>query len=115
MPDYPLIDLIATVGTWDFGGEAYIDTGFEGGLVIPIALRSDILSEPAMKAVEFANGAAEYAPHWPAIVELEGRQFRTEAIGVGSRFLLGRELIDQLEVCFEFGRNVRIRFRDQTE
>jgi hypothetical protein len=60
-----------------------------------------------------ADGGVQFAPHWPAILDLQGHQFHIEAVGLGSRFLLGREVLDELEVCFEFGQRVRLRFRDQ--
>jgi predicted aspartyl protease len=113
MADYPRVEFVAAIGTWAFEGEAYIDTGFDGGLIIPAALQEDVLAEPAFNPVRLADNSIQVAPHWPARVELEGREFHTEAIGLGVRFLLGREVLDQLEVCFEFGRTARLRFRDE--
>jgi hypothetical protein len=36
-----------------------------------------------------------------------------EVAALGNRYLLGREILDQLEICFQFGRSVRLRFADE--
>ena len=76
---YPCIELILTIGTWDLDAFATLDTGFDGGLLIPIGV---------------------------------GREFRVEVAAIGSRFLLGREVLDRMGVCFEFRKEVTLRFRD---
>ncbi|HTE18629.1 MAG TPA: hypothetical protein VK689_09660 [Armatimonadota bacterium] len=115
MPPYPLVEFVLSVGAWDFAGEALPDTGCEVGIVIPKGVGIEIDADPGSRLVKFADGRERYAPSWPAVVELEGRRFSVEAVAVGEGFLMGRELLDQLEICFEFGRNLRLRFQNEEQ
>jgi predicted aspartyl protease len=109
---YPLLEFVLSVGTWDTAGEAYPDTGFEGGLAIPLGVGREILAEPDLIPLRLADRSTVEADSWSGELELEGHRFRVEVVALGSRFLLGREVLDQLEICFEFGRHVRLRFAD---
>ncbi len=112
MARYPQVELILSVGTWQTVIEAYPDTGFEGGLSIPMGAARELLAEPYDVALRLADDDLQWVAGWDGEVELEGRVFNCEVVALGSRYLLGREVLDHLEICFEFGRAVRLRFRD---
>jgi hypothetical protein len=111
----PLIPLVLTIGTSDLEVLAEPDTGCESGLVIPALLEHEILSMPSLGPVRVASDQVEYAPHWAGRVELGGREFPVEVVGLGSSFLLGQQVIDEIHLCFEYGRRWVVRFRDGGE
>lgn len=111
----PLIPLTLAIGTWEAPVEAVADTGFEGGLVIPAWLRHEILADPDDGPVRLADAGVKLAPHWPGEIKLGNQVFRVEVVGLGKQFLLGREVLDQVHICFAFGNRWLIRFRDGEE
>lgn len=111
----PRVELTLRLGTWETWVEAVVDTGFEGGLLIPASLEADIYAEPILRPVALADGIVRSAPHWDGMVILADRPFAAEVAGLGKGFLLGREVLDQVHICFEFGNRWVIRFRDGGE
>ena len=109
MPQYPYLELGISIGTWDTVADVYPDNGFEGGLAIPFHLRHEIFAEPYLERVKTADGKVHAVPAWPGIVEIAGSRVRVQVLGLGDRFLIGREVLDQFEVCFMFGRRVAVR------
>src|SRR5437763_15706737 len=97
-------------GTWDIVELAYIDTGLEGCLMIPEAMAQEILASRGQTLLRLADGALVRAPSWQGQLNLDDRRFSVEVVALGSQFLLGRDILDQMEVCFLFGKEVRIRF-----
>jgi hypothetical protein len=112
MAAYPLVEFVLTVGGWDTEGEALPDTAFEGGLAIPVGVGREIVADPARTELVLADASLVRAPSWDGYLELEEHSFRVEVVALGSAFLIGREVLDQLEICFEYGERVRLRFRD---
>ena len=112
MPPYPEIELILTIGTWDTTVDAWPDTAFEGGVSIPAGAAREVLAASYTTSLCLADDEIREVPAWYGTVEVEGRTFRCEIVALGSRYLLGREVLDHMEICFEFGRAVRLRFRD---
>jgi hypothetical protein len=112
VPPYPLIEFELWVGTYTVTGEAYPDTGFDSGNLIPLGVGREILADPDWTPVRLADGTVRLARSWTGKVGLGEHTFSAEVVALGNRFLLGREVLDRLEICFEFGRQVRLRFRD---
>lgn len=110
---YPYVPFILEVGTWTWEGEAYPDSGFEGGLCIPRVLSREVLADPDECPYVLADGTVRIVRVWAGEIEVEGRRFDTDVIGMGSRFLLGRQVLDELEICFKFGKRVQLRFSDE--
>lgn len=109
MPDYPQIEIILCVGTWETVVEVCPDTAFEGGISIPRGVGDEIVAEAGRRALMLADGTVTNTRSWSGEVEIENRRVRAEVVSLGTRFLLGREVLDQFEVCFEYGRQVRIK------
>jgi len=110
VPNYPLIEFILSVGTWDTEGEALPDTGFEGGVAIPYGVAREIIADPDLVEIVTADGTLHEVDRWSGVLELDGHRVVVEVIGLGHQFLIGREVLDQLEICFEYGRRVRLTF-----
>jgi hypothetical protein len=109
---FPYLDVVLTIGTWSLVEAFYVDTGFEGGLLIPEYLRHEVLANPEWIPLRMPNGPIVRAPSWTGTVEIADRPFATEVAAMGSRFLLGRLITDQLLVCFEYGRRLTFSFAD---
>src|SRR5687767_3129849 len=107
MPEYPYLEFLLAIGSWETGGEAYPDTGFEGGLAIPLGMAREILADPDTMPLRMADGTVRDVRLWRGTLELDGREFDVDVVALGHRFLVGREILDQLEVCFEFGKRIR--------
>ncbi len=112
-PPYPWVEFGLTIGTWDVADLAYQDTGFEGGLLIPARMGREVLVSPGWIPMHLADGQTVQVRSWRGVVDLAGYRFPVEVAAMGTRYLLGREVLDQMEVCFDFGRRVRLRFDDE--
>jgi hypothetical protein len=112
-PAYPLVGFTLEVGTWDTAGEGYPDTGFEGGVTIPVGCGREVLAEPQSAPFRMADGTTVHAPSWTGVLEVDGHRFTVEVIAIGDSYLIGREILDQLEICFSYGREVRLSFRPE--
>ncbi len=110
---FPFVEFALTIGTWDLIDFAYVDTGFESGLLIPEAVGNEIVAAPDWSYLRLPNEGLVLVKTWTGILSLADRTFRVDVAALGNRYLLGRDILDQLEVCFEFGEQLRIRFRDE--
>src|SRR5438067_8127552 len=106
MPPYPLIELELRVGTWDTSEWFLPDTGYDGGVAIPAGVAREILAEPDFVDVRLGHDGIETLPSWAGTATIGGREFRTDVTGIGSDYLVGLEVLNQLEICFEFGQRV---------
>jgi predicted aspartyl protease len=109
---YPWIEFSLTIGAWDVVDLAYLDTGFEGGLLVPAGVGREVLASPVWVPMRLADGGIVEVRSWRGTLEIANHRFLVEVAAMGTRYLLGREVLDQMEVCFEFGRRVRLGFRD---
>jgi len=109
-PAYPLLEFVLTIAACDISGSAYPDTGFEGGLIIPVGVGRELVASGVTVPWRLADGSIRTAQTWNGVLELEEHSFRVQAIAMGNRYLIGREILDQLEICFQFGRRVVLRF-----
>lgn len=110
MPAYPLIEFTLSIGSWDTSDEAYPDTGFDSGIAIPVGVGREVLADPTATLLRLADNTICEVESWTGLLELERHRFRIEVVALGNRYLIGREILDQLEICFEFGQRVRLRF-----
>jgi hypothetical protein len=110
---YPWIEFELAIGTWDVADLAYPDTGFDGGLLIPAGIGREVLASPDWVPLRLADGRTDQVRSWGGMMDIAGRQFSVEVAAMGTRYLLGREVLDQMEVCFEFGQHLRLRFPDE--
>ena len=110
--EFPFVEFILSIGTWDVGESAYLDTGFLGGILIPEDISAEILASPAYIFLRMADNRLVDAPSWLGTLEIDDHRFSIEVAVIGTRSLLGIEFLDQIDVCFEFGRKTTLRFRN---
>lgn len=107
---YPFVEVAVSVGTWSLVELAYLDTGHEGGLVVPVEFANEILAAPSWIPHQLADDRRIDAPTWTGILQIMDREFVADVTAMGTRLLLGRDILDRLTVCFEHGRRLTIQF-----
>jgi predicted aspartyl protease len=112
MSEYPRIGVVVSVGDWVWDEEALPDTGFSGGIVVPIDVIEDISAPAQAGELRLGNDQVVQAPWWDGEVSIGDLSLRTTVWALGRDFIVGREVLDQLEICFYFGREVRLRFTE---
>jgi predicted aspartyl protease len=113
LPPYPFVEFELVIGTWDTAEEALPDTGFDGGVVIPEDAGVEIATLADVGHIRLADGVSLKVPSWRGQLSLNGWSCRVEVIALGSDYLIGRDVLDRLEICFAFGREVRLRFSEE--
>lgn len=108
---YPYVEAVITIGIWSVIDYVWLDTGYEGGVIVPARLVDEIWAEPEREPFAMADGIIIRAPQWTGSIQIEDHSFQNVGIAaMGPRFLLGREVLDQMTVCFVRGREVRLEF-----
>src|SRR5579862_6075847 len=98
---FPYVEVVVTIGTWSNVIWAYIDTGFDGGLLLPARIGRGVYADPDYGPFRVADDYVLRVPCWPGTLELNGTEYSVDVAAVGSRCLLGRQVTDNLTVCFE--------------
>jgi hypothetical protein len=112
---YPELQLILSIGTMDLEIEAWLDTGFEGGVTIPASMEHDILANAGDSTIQLADGHRMRVPTWIGTVEIADAVFPCEVIALGNRMLLGLQVMDRMDVLFQGGARVRCCLPDGRE
>jgi predicted aspartyl protease len=109
-PPYPLVELALRVGGTEFTDTALPDTGFDGDLILPRSFSRELAGRRFRDTLVTAGSEVYEVDAWPGVLMLEDRLFRVRVKAFGNQFIIGRGVLDRLEICFEFGRRVRLRF-----
>jgi len=110
MPSYPLLEIAVIIGSQSFVGEALPDTGFDGDVIIPLSVGEEVLKGSEEVVLQVADGFDILVEARGGELLLADRSFEVAVRALGDEYLIGRGVLDQLEICFEFGRSVRVRF-----
>lgn len=110
MAPYPSVDVVVTVGTQEFFGEALPDTGYDGAIIVPLEVGDAVLAEADIDSLALADDRTVLAETWNGRVLIEDHEFEVIVRALGGRFIIGLEVLNQMEVCFEFGERVSLRF-----
>lgn len=109
--EYPYLPVDFTIGQLQAHTLAYIDTGFDGHLVIPEALASQLPLPEQLQRLGLASGALVRAPVYLGSLEIPGfaQPFPARIVLLGDEYILGRRVIDRYAVLFDHGRQVALR------
>jgi hypothetical protein len=88
-------------------GAALPDTGFDGQVIVPEEIGNEEAGEHSLVV---ADGFSVRVDTWEGQLMIADRLWRVGVHALGDQFLIGRGVLDQMEICFEFGRAVRLRF-----
>jgi predicted aspartyl protease len=106
--EYPLVEVAVAVGAWSAVGEALPDNGYSGEMIIPMDVALGIDTPPDQDQLFVADGRGVAVDAWDGELEFAGQTFRVSIKALGDRFIIGRQVLDQVEICFRFGREVAI-------
>ncbi len=109
---FPFMEVVGSTGTWSLVEWAYVDTGYEGGLLIPVEFRDEVLAAAERVPLRLADGSIVKAPAWRGTVQIDEHTFPAEIAALSPRLLLGRQITDRLNICLEFGQRVTVAFAD---
>jgi predicted aspartyl protease len=110
MPPFPLIEIGVVIGSESLVGEALPDTGYNGAVIIPIDVGHQLGAPSEEVRLTMADGFRVPVEAWVGELLIGNRTFEVSVRALGNEFIIGRQVLDQMEICFEFGRAVRIRF-----
>jgi hypothetical protein len=86
---YPWVEIGLTIGTWDVVDLAYLDTGFDGGLLVPAGIGREVLASPAWVPLRLADGETVQVRSWGGIVNIADHPFAVELPRWGRDTCLG--------------------------
>lgn len=108
---YPYLQVGLSIGRYEESNiSAYIDTGFEGYLVVPEEYTEKLGFPPFITDWEVADGAIIATAEYLGTVQIPEIGFSVDAriTCLGSEFLIGRGVIDNLRVVLDRGQQVII-------
>jgi predicted aspartyl protease len=108
--DYPYLEVKFVVKDYQAQARAYLDTGFDGYLVVPLSLAANLGSEDYVTRWEMGDGSLVEVKEYLGSIEVSnlGLSFPARIILLSNDFVLGRGVIDQLRVTFDHGRRIEI-------
>lgn len=109
MAEYPLIDIGVVIGSQTYFGEALPDTGYDGAVIIPADTAIDVERPGEQSTLRVADGHVLTVEKWDGQIHIANRCVNEEVRAFGDLWIVGRKVLDQFEVCFHFGKEVRIR------
>jgi clan AA aspartic protease len=103
--DYPYLRVKVTVRNFSSHFQALIDTGFDGHLVLPEALRGQLGEPDSHVKAGLADGSGRIAAVHRGGVEIVGLDVvhLARIILLGDECLLGQGIIKRLKITFDHG------------
>lgn len=107
---YPYITLQLSVGSYSLSFDAYVDSGFEGHVIVPANLAENFGMPLLVSTWVLADGKAIHAPEYLGRVAVPDIDFEAvvRVACLGEEFLLGRGILDRLRVTFDCGRRLAV-------
>jgi predicted aspartyl protease len=108
-PAYPYVEIEFVVGAFRSPIIlAYVDTGFDGYLIIP-ATQTSLLGGPQFSAPwELGDGSVVQAQEYRGDILISGLNINIPAriTLIGEEYLLGRSVVDHLRITFDHGQRL---------
>jgi predicted aspartyl protease len=110
-PTYPYLEVEFTIGAFHSPTVlAYVDTGFDGYLIIPTA-QIALLGPPQFSAPwELGDGSIVQAPEYRGDVHVSGLAVTIPArmTLLGEEYQVGRGVVDRLRMTFAHGQRLLV-------
>ncbi len=105
---YPYLQVRVSIGAHVLELWGFVDTGFDGYLVIPAQLMENLGHEDYVARWELADGSFVEAGEYLGRAELVGLEnsLPVRVTALGEESLIGRALIDRFQLTFERGRRL---------
>ena len=108
-PAYPYVEIEFAVGAFRSPTFlAYVDTGFDGYLIIPVT-QTSLLGPPQFSAPwELGDGSVVQAEEYRGEILVSGLAITIPAriTLLGEEYLVGRGVVDQLRIIFDHGQRL---------
>lgn len=105
---YPYLQVRCRVHDRDFNVSGYVDTGYDGGMVIPESERVGLPNPTREAIIQLGDGTHLYSAEYAGTLLLEGMRLKVTVLFLGNEYLIGREVVDQLHLCFHRGEYLEI-------
>jgi len=108
--DYPYVQVRVTVRSFSSLFRALLDTGFDGHLVLPEALGSQLGNPDQLVKTRLADGTERDSPLYLGGVEVVGLGvvYLARLTLLGDECLMGQGIIRRLKVTFDHGSQIVI-------
>jgi len=108
--DYPYLQVSVTVGSFSSPFRALLDTGFDGHVILPQALSSQLGRPDFLVKTRFADGGEKEFPAYRGAVEVVGLGlvYLARITLLGDECLLGQGTIKRLKVTFDPGNEILV-------
>ena len=106
--DYPYLQVRVTVGKYRLSYRALLDTGFDGYLVLPESLESQLGGPEFQVKTMVADGSESMRSQFRAAVDIVGLNlvYVVRLTLLGDECLIGQGIIRQLKITFDHGKQV---------
>jgi predicted aspartyl protease len=108
--DYPYLRVRITLRSYQSETLAYIDTGFDGHLIMPTKLAQEVGKPDYISRWELGDGSLTEGADYVGDVEIVGLPDNIEAriTAIGNEFILGRAIIDRYRLILDHGKSVQV-------
>ena len=104
---FPYLPVRVYVGSFEFEGDALLDTGFDGGICFPDGYLDDSISFVGNATWTLADGREHDARTYVGAMSFSGlKPFRVSITVMGDEVLLGTQAIRHFSVILDHGRRV---------
>lgn len=108
--DYPYLQVRVTIRNFRRRFRAFLDTGFDGYLILPAQFQNQLGKPDVHIPTRFADGTGGQFPAYRGGVEIVGLglqvAYLAEVMLLGDECLMGREIINLLKVTFDHGSQI---------
>ncbi len=87
---YPYLQVQCRIYDREFDASGLVDTGFDGGLVIPESERFGLPQPPRQVLVRLGDGSLARTGEFVGTVSLGKRQMKVTVMFLGEEYLIGR-------------------------
>src|SRR5574341_730842 len=105
---FPRVEIQIRIGSLKAHVSAMVDTGFGGGILLPLRERDKLGTRDGFTNLRLANDDRITVELFQAMVGLKDREMIVRAVVSGSEFVVGREVLNHFRVCFDHGKSVEI-------
>ncbi len=104
---FPYLPIRVQIDAITYQGDALLDTGFSGGVILPRRLLSDSGSVEGYERWTLADNSGVVAPYYSGTIELGGfAPIPTTVSLLGTEALVGIEVISRFYVLLDHGERV---------
>ena len=106
--DYPYLQVRVTVGNFNAVFRVLLDTGFDGHLVLPESVSTQLASPDFFISTRLADGREQQFPAYRGGIEIIdlGVVYLARLTLLGDECLMGQGIIKRLKVTFDHGGQV---------